>query len=129
MVSLRQSGFALVEVLLALAIVGWVILAAAAFAQARTAAAVRLAARQRVQTAVEVALESVRSGVMPLADGRFEIADQLPVDPGDPLARVDVDIAVRPAGVDDLFLVSVRGRTEVAGSPVDDVVWTMAWRP
>lgn len=127
MVAGRRTGFALLEVLLALAIVGMAILAATAYAQARTTASLRLVARQRLQTAVEAALESVRGGLVPLESGPFDTAGELSVTPAEVPVAVDID--VQPAGIDDLYTVTVRGRTRAAGRPVEEVVWTKVWRP
>jgi hypothetical protein len=110
-----------------LAIVGFAVLAATAYAQARATAAVRLAARQRVGAAVEAALETVRGGAGPLSSGRFDVAEALELDGPD--GRPTVEIVVRPTGVADLWTVVVRGRMMVVGDDVETTVWTQVWRP
>jgi len=122
-----RSGYALLEALLALAIVGFAVLAATAYAQTRATAAARLAARQQVDAAVEAALETVRGGIGPLESGPFDVGEALELDGGG--RRPQVVVSVRPAGRPDLWLVTVRGSLAVVGEPVETTVWTQVWRP
>ncbi len=122
-----RSGYALLEALLALAIVGFAVLAAAGYAQARATAAARLAARQQVDAAVEAALETVRGGIGPLESGPFDVAEALGLDDGGRQPQVEVN--VRPTGRPGLWLVTARGSLTVVGEPVETVVWTQVWRP
>jgi prepilin-type N-terminal cleavage/methylation domain-containing protein len=120
------SGYSLVEVVVALALVGVALLVATNALQAHAMAAKRLEVRQQLLQAAENVLESLRGRAVPLAGGAID-ADL--VGDGRSGHTVHTFVEVAPGGIDGLHRVTVRARTRLRGLPEELELETMIWRP
>ncbi len=121
-----SAGFTYIECLAALTIIGLAIVAADAVFVARPAIETRLEAAAEATRALELAVESVRAGVIPARPG--EQAVLLPE--GSAAAAADLDVTLRtralePAG---LFEVRARARWRAAGRAHAQELVTLVWR-
>jgi prepilin-type N-terminal cleavage/methylation domain-containing protein len=69
----RTAGFSLIEVLVALALVGALLLLATGFAWHRYRIERRLAAHRQVESELENAYEALRGGLLPLANASLPV--------------------------------------------------------
>lgn len=121
----RAAGFTLVEALVALAILGLALLLGLGLLWQQKRVLMRLEARQTADHALAEALETLRSGAVPLASGPVPVA----VSSG---AARDLGVFVRitpaepPPG---LYRGQVLVRYTVAGERRSRTVETQFWRP
>lgn len=119
-------GFSLPEALIALAIFGFAVVAAASFLSTQLVVERRLAAREELLRLVEAGLESVRGGVVPLQPSVFTDDDLTDVSLlRDPVVVVDVHTTAVP----DLFDIEVTARGGLMGEEVSLSVHSKVWRP
>jgi prepilin-type N-terminal cleavage/methylation domain-containing protein len=122
-----QSGFSLLEVLIALAILGIALLMGMSLLLQAPRVQRRLDARRDAMLAAESALELIRAGAVPLLPGRLDApAAATGVElPSGTALWLDV-VPVSPAG---LYEVKVEVRYVVQGQMRDLDLETMVWRP
>jgi prepilin-type N-terminal cleavage/methylation domain-containing protein len=126
-----SSGFSLIEVLVALTILGVVLLFSMSLLAQEPRVRRRLAAHREALEVLETVHEEVRAGMRLSLTGR-RIDWQRLDDPPRELAAAE-ELAVwaevveeRPVG---LYRVTLRARYFVAGQPFERSVETMIWRP
>lgn len=123
----RASGFSLIEVLIALVLVGAALMMGMGLALQQPRIVRRLDGERQVFRAMESTLESVRAGVIPLKNAQlsgFVTAVGTPA-PKDLEIRMQVDSAVQPG----LFEVTLRASYFVEGRKVNKLIRTMVWSP
>jgi prepilin-type N-terminal cleavage/methylation domain-containing protein len=124
--ALRSSGYSLLEVVIALALVGFALLVATNALQAHAMAAKRLELRGELLRSAENLLESLRGGSVPLVGGPVELDNPPGFDSG---VRVDTFIEVEAGDIPGLKLVTVRATTTLRGRSEELELTTMIWRP
>lgn len=121
-----QSGFSLLEVLVALAILGVALLMGMSLLLQAPRVQRRLDARRDAMLAAESTLELIRAGAVPLLAGRIDAPAAAGVElPSGTALWLDV-VPVSPAG---LYEVKVEVRYVVQGQVRDVDLETMVWRP
>jgi prepilin-type N-terminal cleavage/methylation domain-containing protein len=122
----RQSGFTLIETLIALTIIAVALLLAMALLLQQPRVVKRADAERAAMRAIEATLESIRAGTVPLAGERLEgfglIGDAAPPD-------LAVGVEVAPGDDAGLYRVTLRASYTVYGRPVVKRVDTLVWRP
>jgi len=104
-----DSGAALVEVLVALLLVGLALLLAGEVVVIQPRALLRLRASEEALSAIEATVESLRAGALPLEDAHF-------ASPGSRAAAdLALDLRVEPAARVDLFHITVVSSYRVWG--------------
>jgi prepilin-type N-terminal cleavage/methylation domain-containing protein len=122
----RIAGYSLLELLIAIAIVGMALLVSSNALQAHAALARRTEVRQQMQRAVEDVMESLRGDVIPLENGPVRLV----VGRGSPMdSRIRTVVSVEPAEIEGLFDVHVVARTHSFGEPMALELNTKVWRP
>lgn len=121
---LHGSGFTLIESLVALALVGVGLLIAVGIQMQQPLALERLRARQEVTRALEAALESVRAGALPLADGVVPAAS-LGGAPRDMVMRIRVEATATA----NLFEVTCEATYTLRGRPQRAALASLVWAP
>ena len=119
-----RSGFTLIESLVALALVSVGLLLAVGVQMQQPLALERLRARQEVTRALEAALESVRAGALPLADG---VVPGGP--PGGAARGLVVRLHVEAAGTRDLYQVTCEALYTLRGRPQRALLTSLVWAP
>ena len=120
------SGYSLIEVVIALALVGVALLIASNALQAHAMAAKRLEVRGELLRAAENVLESLRGLSLPLHAGPVELNSPPGQAPG---VTVHTFIELEEAEIPGLHLVTVRARASLRGRPEELELTTMIWRP
>jgi prepilin-type N-terminal cleavage/methylation domain-containing protein len=120
----RHSGFTLIESLVALALVGVALLLAVGIQMQQPLALERLRARQAVTRALEAALESVRAGALPLADGVVPTAAV-----GGGARDLVMRIRVEATATADLFAVTCEATYTLRGRPRRAALASLVWAP
>ncbi len=121
-----RSGFTLIEVIVGLALLGIAtLLGLAAIAQSQLAIE-RLEARHRALAEIEAALESVRSGALPLGSG--VVGPVLDPTPGRERGLL-VHLEVEESATLSLFRVAAIARWSLRGRPQVSRVETLVFRP
>jgi prepilin-type N-terminal cleavage/methylation domain-containing protein len=116
-----QSGFSLVESLVALLVLSVALLMGLPLIQQQPGIVKRLDAQHVALREIESTLEAMRSGSMPLQ------SIHLPASPGQPSLWVDVQPETdAPAG---LFHVTVRALWKIQGRDFEKKVETLVWSP
>jgi prepilin-type N-terminal cleavage/methylation domain-containing protein len=119
-------GMTLIECTAALALAGLAALAVGAMVQTEMRANARLDAEHRLSSALEYALETVRSGDAFNTPGQTELALPAPLQrPDRPITLI---VTVSPAAQVGLTVVAIEGRCSVLGAPLVRRVETMTWR-
>lgn len=122
--SSAQSGFTLIEALLAATILTMALLLGVGLVLQQPRIVHRLDAQREALHAMETVLESLRAGALPLTSQRLDLRS-----PGDPAAPI-LWITVEPAGYPPgLWQVSVRAAWTLEGQIRQSTVETMVWRP
>jgi len=125
-------GFTLIEVLVALAILGvGLTLGLGLLAQQRRVLT-RLEAKQEVDRAVERALEQLRSGAVALPEGAVVLPEPVAPTGARPSAAEDLRLVVRVRRREpppDLFEATVEASFRVLGEPRTRRVETLFWKP
>ena len=120
----RSEGFTLVECLLALALLGFALVVAAALLTTVVRSAERLRVHQRLVRVAETTVESVRSGALPPIPG------PLPATPaGGDHGRIRSTLDVRPRPARGLYEITVRAEGTVGEETLHFSLTTMVWRP
>lgn len=117
-------GFALVEALVAGALLGWILLVGLDFLVLEKRAEERLAAHRQAMRAVESTVELIRSGRLVPEDG--------PVDLGDLASTNGIQLHMEVAtegAMSDLLRVRVEAHYQVHGEPSSRDLETLVWRP
>lgn len=109
----RESGFSLVEVLIALVLVGTALLMGMGLALQQPRIVRRLDGERQAFRAMESTLEAVRAGVVP---------------PPAPKG-LKIHMQVEPAGTPGLFQVTLQATYEVDHRKAEKVLRTMVWSP
>ena len=123
----RASGFSLVEVLIALVLVGAALLMGMGLALQHPRIVRRMDSERQAFRAMESTLEALRAGVIPLQPSQldgFVTAVDTPA-PED----LKIHMQVEPAGTPGLFQVTLRASYEVEGRKVEKRLRTLAWSP
>jgi prepilin-type N-terminal cleavage/methylation domain-containing protein len=123
----RQSGFSLVEVLIALVIVGMALLMGMGLALQNPRIVRRTDAERQAFRALESTLEALRAKEVPLQTSRLggfatAVGDPAPLD-------LKVLIEVGPAGLPDLFEVTLSACYTVEHRKFQKSLKTMIWSP
>jgi len=119
---MRQGGFSLLEVIAALAILGFSLTVTAVLLQGESTRVRRLAAREEALRALEATVETVRAGLVPLQSSTGQ-----PV-AGSP-AELRLSLRVVPTHPSGLYRVDATARWEVAGHPESATLTSLVWRP
>ena len=119
-----QSGFTLIEALVAATLLTFALLAGVALVLQQPRILRRLDAQRNALHAMEITIESLRAGALPLQSQRLSLGS--PADPGAPELWVTVEPAGYPPG---LWQVSVRAAWTLEGQVRHSQVETMIWRP
>lgn len=101
-----SSGFSLIEVLVALALAGAILLIAGGFYWQQFRIAEQLEAARRADAALENAYEELRAGALPLASGTLGTTDD----------GTTVDAIVSPSGASGLSDLTLIARYELRGA-------------
>jgi prepilin-type N-terminal cleavage/methylation domain-containing protein len=122
----RDTGYSLLEVLIAIAIVGMALLVSSNALQAHAGLARRTEVRQQMQRAVEDVMESLRGDTVPLTTGPVRLQSG----PGNSLdSRIRTLVTVEPTEIDGLYDVRVVARTRSFGEAMAIALHTKVWRP
>ena len=122
--STAQSGFTLIEALLAATLLTLALLLGMALVLQQRRIVRRLDAQRAALHDVETAMESLRAGSLPLLSQRLDLRGA-----GDP-AGLTLWVTVEPAGYPPgLWQVFLRAAWTVDGEMKTDRVSTMIWRP
>lgn len=125
----RESGFSLIEVLIALVLVGTALLMGMGLALQNPRIVRRMDSERQAFRAMESTLEAVRAGAIPLETSKldgFVTAVGTPA-PKDLKIYMQVDEpADAPPG---LFQVTLRARYEVEGRKIEKMLRTLVWSP
>jgi prepilin-type N-terminal cleavage/methylation domain-containing protein len=129
----RESGFTLVEVLIALVLVGTALLMGMGLALQNPRIVRRLDSERQAFRAMESTLEAVRAGVIRLPPPPQELElDGFVTAVGTPAPK-DLKIymqVVKPADTPPgLFQVTLRARYEVEGRKIEKMLRTLVWSP
>jgi prepilin-type N-terminal cleavage/methylation domain-containing protein len=119
-----RSGFTLIESLLALALVAVGLLLAVGIQMQQPLALERLRARQDVTRALEATLESIRAGVLPLADGVVPAGFY-----GVSAPELVMRIRVEATATGDLFQVTCEATYSLRGRPRRASLASLVWAP
>ena len=122
--SSAQSGFTLIEALLAATILTMALLLGVGLVLQQPRIVRRLDAQREALHAMETALESMRAGALPLQSQRLDL--RAAGDPAGPILWITVEPAGYPPGLWD---VSVRAAWTLEGQIRQSTVETMVWRP
>lgn len=117
-----SRGFSILELVAALAILGFAILATAAVLTTESHRATRLAARDEAVHALEARLEDLRAGLIPLSSASFQV-------PATSATDLKITLDVAPTSPRDLYRVEATARWKVRGRPAAQRLTTLIWRP
>lgn len=121
-----RRGFSLLELVAALAILGFAIVVAAAVLSTESDRTARLAAREQAVHALEATIEDVRAGLVPLQSTSQKLVGHTPSPAAHDL-RITLDIARE--NPPDLYRVQATARWEVRGRARSMQLTTLMWRP
>ena len=122
----RESGFSLIEAIVALTIFGMAIIVAAGFLDVQMSAARRLEARSDLIRAAETVLESVRGGTLPMVTGEVDLTEEFL-----PLTKINVrtKVAVTSGTPKGLYTVRVEASAMVRSEDMVVTITSKVWRP
>lgn len=124
MISHPQRGASLLEGLIALAILGFAILIAAAFLNTQTIAAERLQAQSELVRQIEAVIEGLRAGTIPLRSSEAPTMLQ-----SNEVEELAVSLQVIPQDPPGLFEITVRAGCRSRHGPLTRSITTLVWRP
>jgi prepilin-type N-terminal cleavage/methylation domain-containing protein len=125
--SSRERGFSLVEVLIALVLVGTALLMGMGLALQQPRIVRRLDGERQAFRAMEATLEAVRAGVVPLQTAEL---DGFVTAVGTPAPKnLRIQMQVDPEGTPGLFQVTLLARYEVEHRKVRKTLRTLVWSP
>lgn len=125
--SRRRRGFTLIEVVVALWILGVALLAGMALVMQQPRVVRRIDAERQAVRSMEWAIESIRGGLIPL---QSEVLEGF-VNSGQAQAaasNLTVSVTVTPGSTLGLYQVTLVGRYSVYGQPKMRTLQTMVWR-
>jgi prepilin-type N-terminal cleavage/methylation domain-containing protein len=123
----RESGFSLVEVLIALVLVGTALLLGMGLALQQPRIIRRLDGERQAFRAMESTLEAVRAGAIPLQTAEM---DGFVTAVGTPAPKdLRIQMQVETAGTPGLFQVTLRASYEVEHRKVEKMLRTLVWSP
>jgi prepilin-type N-terminal cleavage/methylation domain-containing protein len=123
----RESGFSLVEVLIALVLVGAALLMGMGLALQNPRIIRRLDSERQAFRAMESTLEALRAGAIPLQTSEL---DGFVTAVGTPAPKdLKIHMQVEPAGTPGLFQVTLRASYEVERRKVEKMLRTLVWSP
>jgi len=124
------AGFTLLEVTIALALLGVALLLGMALLLSQKRIVRRLDADQAARGALEAALEAIRAGALPLQSASYGGGDLAAVaGAGGPPVGMTLAIDVTPSPTPGLYEVALRARYRVAGQDHERRLGTMVWQP
>ena len=123
-----SAGFTLIETVVALSLLGLAMLLGLGILLQEPRISARLDAREAAYRALEVGLESLRSGQLPLRSGTFSAVD-LAFEPDPALAQIDIELVVGETAHEGLYEVLLEARYELDGEARSHRLRSMAWRP
>jgi type II secretion system protein I len=122
-----QTGFTLLEVLIALAILGVALLLGMALVLQNPRIVRRMDSERQAFRALESTLEAVRAGAIPLQTSRL---DGFVTAVGTPAPKdLSIDMVVEPAGLPGLFDVTLSAHYRVSQQKVVKRLRTLVWSP
>lgn len=125
-----ERGFTLVEILVALLLLSVALFLGLALVLENPRVVRRVDASRTALRAMEATVESLRAGSIPLIPFQTLQVDTSRLETGRPaVSNMVVLLEVTPAGVADLYQVSLRARYSVLGQPLEKHMETMVWRP
>jgi prepilin-type N-terminal cleavage/methylation domain-containing protein len=123
----RESGFSLIEVLIALVLVGTALLLGMGLALQEPRILRRLDGERQAFRAMESTLEAVRAGIVPLQTSDL---DDFVTAVGTPAPKnLRIHMQVEPAGTPGLFQVTLRASYEIEQRKVEKMLRTLVWSP
>jgi prepilin-type N-terminal cleavage/methylation domain-containing protein len=123
----QQRGFSLVEVLVALTVLGVALLLGMALILQHPRIVRRTDGERQAYRALESTLEAVRAGAIPLQTARL---GGFVTAVGTPAPRdLEIRMQVEPAGLPGLFRVTLQARYEVLGERKEKRLQTLVWSP
>lgn len=123
----RESGFSLVEVLIALVLVGTALLLGMGLALQQPRIVRRLDGERQAFRAMEATLEAVRAGAIPLQTSEL---DGFVTAVGTPAPKdLKIRMQVEPADLPGLFQVTLRASYKVEQRQVEKMLRTLVWSP
>jgi prepilin-type N-terminal cleavage/methylation domain-containing protein len=122
----RHAGYSLLEILVAIAIVGMALLVSSNALQAHAALARRTEMRLQLQRAAENALESVRGDVVPLDTGPLAVESGQSGSLG---GRMRTIVTVTEGEIEGLYEVKAVARAHHFGEAMAVELYTKVWRP
>ena len=125
----RPSGFTLLEVAIALAILGVALLLGLSFILGEARAVRRLDADRAARGALAGTLEAIRGGVLPLQNGEIEAGDLAAALGSSSPADLAIDVVVTPTSPPGLYEIALRARYRVYGETHERRLGSLVWRP
>jgi prepilin-type N-terminal cleavage/methylation domain-containing protein len=123
----RQRGFSLIEVLVALVVLGVALLMGLPLVLQNPRIVKRTDGERQAYRALESTLEAVRAGVIPLASARL---DDFVTAVGTPAPKdLTVSMHVAPTSLPDLYLVTLRATYTVFQEKHEKRLQSLVWRP
>jgi prepilin-type N-terminal cleavage/methylation domain-containing protein len=125
----RTSGFTLLEVAIALAILSVALLLGMSFLLGEARAVRRLDADRSARGALASTLEAIRAGALPLQPGHFDRGDLAAALGGASPGDLAIDVGVVPASPPGLYEIDLRARYRVYGEMHERRLASLVWRP
>lgn len=124
----RESGLSLIEVLIALVLVGTALLMGMGLALQNPRIVRRLDSERQAFRAMESTLEAVRAGAIPLQTSELDgfVTAVGTSAPKDLKIYMQVEPTGKPPG---LFQVTVSARYEIEGRKIEKMLRTLVWSP
>jgi|SRR6185295_18255769 len=122
-----ESGFTVVETLIALVIIGVALLLGMALLLQQPRVLHRIDAQRQALRAIESTIEALRAGLLPLEDAEYDGYNTAVG--ASPAKGMTVDVAIEPSpDTPNLYKVHVEAHYKVAGQAKTRAVDTYLWR-